>query len=1466
MVTRDAAVARYAQENLTTLINKDGGEEAALAALQFDYLFSVANLDMLPERVLKRARRMAVNFHDAPLPAYAGLNAPCWAIMNGEARHGVTWHEMTARADAGRILAAAEFEIAADETAFSLNTKCYEAGAESFERLAHAIESGALELTTQSGARRYFGRFKRPSLGGALDLQAPAADVCARVRALHAGPYANPLGPAKLWTGETLIALGAAEAIAGAGEHPPGRIVAVEDGALVVSTQTELVRLSALTDLDGGAAPTVVAGAIMPTLAPDAAEGVDANVARAARAETMWLERLAAIAPRETPLPRTRSRDQGFRRAVIPGAENGLAACLIWSALIAGASDAAASLRDGAIDAALGPAGPWFSAWRPMRVVFDPGASVAAAAEAIGAAIAQTREAAPPARDLRLRVAPQERAELAPFTLPIALTFNAAPDPASEIVFAFAPEGAALLLRADMFDQRTAEAAAAQIAQLAETIAARPDLRFADLSLADEDAGLVGETAAIPDIAIADAIAAQAARTPERVALRTRGGQVTYAELMAQVDRAANGLAAMGVARGAVVGVMLERGIDMVVALIAIVRAGGAYLPLDPGYPAERLAFMIDDAQARLVITDGRSAGAASAVTLDQLAALARDDWRAPDVAPEDLAYLIYTSGSTGRPKGVMIQHRAVANFFVGMDARIPHDPPGVWLAVTSPNFDISVLELFWTLARGFTVALHGAASERAALDFSLFYFAAAAPDAKAPYKLLLEGAKFADANGFDAVWTPERHFHAFGAPYPNPAIAAAAIAATTTRVNIRAGSCVLPLHNPIRATEDWSMADVLSNGRVGVAIASGWQPTDFVLAPDVYKERKEVMLAQIETMRRLWRGEALAFPDPNGVARQIITLPRPVQGELPVWLTAAKSPQTFEEAGRIGAGVLTHMLGMSLDEVADNIRRYRRAWAGAGHPGRGRVTLMLHTFVDESDEAARARVREPMKRYLESAVDLVRDAAWSFPTFQKRAVETGKTPAEILDSEPLSPAETDALLEHSFERYFRTSGLFGAHETCVAMARKVAAIGVDEIACLIDFGVAVDTVIAHLPRLNAVREAATAAPTHTFDTVADDILHFGATHLQCTPSMAQMIIADPRADAALAHLDVLCVGGEALPLSLAQALRAKLKPAAKLMNMYGPTETTIWSSVADLDEIGDVIPLGAPIANTVLQIVGEDGSARPPMAPGELWIGGAGLAAGYWRRDDLTAEKFVAAPRLGQARMYRTGDLVRRRADGVLEFLGRLDHQVKIRGHRIELGDIEAALERCEAVEKAIVVAREDQGGDKRLVAYVVAAPALDADALRQALSAQLPDVMIPAAFVTLAALPLTPNGKVDRSALPEPQARTQEGARPADELEAAVAGIWEEALGVKGVSVTSNFFDMGGHSLLAVQVQRRMRAALAREVTITDIFRFPTVRALAQHLSGGSALQQAAILGAERGRARLAALRRARPPRQSA
>ena len=242
-------------------------------------------------------------------------------------------------------------------------------------------------------------------------------------------------------------------------------------------------------------------------------------------------------------------------------------------------------------------------------------------------------------------------------------------------------------------------------------------------------------------------------------------------------------------------------------------------------------------------------------------------------------------------------------------------------------------------------------------------------------------------------------------------------------------------------------------------------------------------------------------------------------------------------------------------------------------------------------------------------------------------------------------------------------------------------------------------------------------------------------------------------------------------------------------------------------------------------------------------------LASMTVKRPELNSDRFGIDP---SGRLYRTGDLVRRHPDGAIEFLGRMDHQVKVRGHRIELGEIESALLQQPGVMQAVVLAREDAGGDKRLAAYVTVKPGTTAAAemLREALALSLPQVMVPQHVVVLPALPLTPNGKVDRRALPDPLAvlvvRTV--AAPASGLEATIAGIWREVLGLQQVGTGDNFFDLGGHSLLVVQVQLRLREACGREVSITDMFRLPTIHALAGHLEGDAPVATAVDLGTNR------------------
>ena len=581
----------------------------------------------------------------------------------------------------------------------------------------------------------------------------------------------------------------------------------------------------------------------------------------------------------------------------------------------------------------------------------------------------------------------------------------------------------------------------------------------------------------------------QVARTPDAVAVVSAGRSLTYGELDRRSNQLARHLQQHGVRPERLVGIAVERSVEMMVGLLAILKAGGAYVPMDPNYPVQRIALMIEDSEAQVILATERTRsrlgktdrhvvsidGDADAIALNSTHPIAST------ASGQNLAYVIYTSGSTGTPKGVMIEHRNVVNFFTGMDRAIGSDPD-VWLAVTSISFDISVLELFWTLTRGFQVIIHG-----------------------------------------------------------------------------------------------------------------------------------------------------------------------------------DEGPQT----------------------------------------------------------------------------------------------------------------------------------------------------------------------------------------------IPDEIRNYGVTHMQSTPSLARMIAVDPDGLASLERLKKLFLGGEALPPSLIRQLRQEFR--GEMHNMYGPTETTIWSTTFQITGDSDSIPIGKPIANTQVYVL--DSGLQPVAAgeTGDLYIGGDGVVRGYWRRPDLTAEKFLSDPfRLGN-RMYRTGDIARFLPDGNLEFLGRADFQVKLRGFRIEIGEIEAALENQSGVGQAAVVAREfksriqsqsqTQIEDKRLVAYVVPKPGtkLEIADLRAALAAILPEYMVPSHFVFLDSLPLTANGKIDRNALPNPSAVENESGTapepPRNELERVIAEAWKDALGVDRVGLNENFFDLGAHSLMVAEVHIQLQQLLGRELSLVDLFQFPTVTALANHLNGEEA-----------------------------
>lgn len=922
---------------------------------------------------------------------------------------------------------------------------------------------------------------------------------------------------------------------------------------------------------------------------------------------------------------------------------------------------------------------------------------------------------------------------------------------------------------------------------------------------------------------------------PNSVAFICQENEISYKELDERSTRLAGHLRQMGVTSTDIVGICLERSLEMMIGMLAILKSGAAYLPLDPFYPLDRIDYIIDHSETRFILAKGKTRDLLpnSSEVID----LADPEiWNVPnDPEPQPIesnatAYVIYTSGSTGKPKGVSVSHRNLMNFMVAMDDKFtPSKAAKVWLAITSISFDISALELLWTLTRGDKVVIHlerpVPITSKPKMDFSLFYFPTGESEETDKYKLLIEGAKFADEHGLKAIWVPERHFHSFGDQFPNPSIAAAAVSTVTQNIKLRSGSVVLPLHDPVRVAEEWSMIDNFSNGRVELSIASGWHPNDFVLAPGDFEDRHQIMREKINTLVDLWEGKPITRKNGVGKDFEFSIHPRPIQAKLPLWITAAGGVETFKYAGTIGANVLTHLMRHTIDELGEKVQVYRKALKDNGFdPKEGKVAIMLHTFVSDDENYVKETVEKPFKNYLRNSVNLLSPIA----------ADQGLSVDDDLDT----------LLEMGFIRYYNTSSLFGTPESCLDIINKLHKIEIDEIACLIDFGVEKDVVLSNFGHLHRLQELVRRSKLQ-FDFMSErmDLLDgkessvalihsHDVTHMQSTPSFYEELVLQEEGQAALQKIETLLVGGEALKNSLAsKLLDVRNKP---LHNMYGPTETTIWSAVKRVSN-DDPVTIGSPIANTQIYILDPNHKLCPVGVPGELCIGGDGVAQGYLNNKNLTNSRFIENPFSTGQKVYKTGDLARWLPNGELEFLGRLDSQVKIKGHRIELKEIENVILELAAIDQCVVTTT-DHKDQTVLVGYAKTAQPTKEDTIKDYLRTKLPSYMIPQQIAIVDDFPYTPNGKIDvqkLSRIKKNKESEKKHAAPRNKLESKLAQLWKDFLKLEELSIDDNFFEIGGNSMKAFQLLSVLNTSLDLELKIISFFQYPTVRTLAQSIS---------------------------------
>jgi amino acid adenylation domain-containing protein len=791
----DPEVRRWANGRAIDAVQPREDLFALLASQPFDYLLSIVNFTVLPREVLALPRHAAINYHDAPLPRYAGMHATSWALINQEPRHGVSWHVASEMIDGGDVLVQAEVPVEPGDTALTLNLRCYEAAVSSFRTLVSTLARGdAVPRPQDLSQRTYFPLHKRPEAAGLLDWRRPAAALDALVRGLSFGPYPNPLGFPKIDLGNELVCVAESEPVPNAIAAVPGTVLEITSAAIVVATGSGGLRLRGFSRLDGSelelarmvAVHGLERGAVLPVLSDSERAKISEIAADLAKHERYWLKRIARPQPLSLPRLATETPDGRRRRTFeLPApASVGVdhppldvprlvSAFAVYLARISGSHSFDLAFWTATRAQRLELPRPLLSDWVPLRIEIDPEAAFDETSREIRRRLEDAGRRGTYAADLASRHRSAGARPAYGVAVAIRSERHLPPPPPNGCAWMLEVVEPDLSLRASVdesaFDAATVERMAAEWGTLLEHAVSEPQRAVGDLELIPpaDLRTLVHDwnrtEAPYPrDACVHDLVEAQVDRTPQRIAVGFDGSTLSYAQLDARANQIAHVLAQRGVQPGHCVGVFLERSLDLVPAILGIMKAGATYLPLDPLYPVDRIGFMLADGRCELVLTQ---ATMLDRLPTDQARVLILDGEPSPLAAvpstrprkagnPTRPAYLIYTSGSTGKPKGVRVPHGGVVNFLMSMSREPGLVADDVLVAVTTICFDISVLELFLPLTVGARVEIAGRsiASDGIALAKKLASSRATVFQATpATYRLLLE-ARWEGLRGLKAL------------------------------------------------------------------------------------------------------------------------------------------------------------------------------------------------------------------------------------------------------------------------------------------------------------------------------------------------------------------------------------------------------------------------------------------------------------------------------------------------------------------------------------------------------------------------------------------------------------------------------------------------------------------------------------------------------------------------------------------
>ncbi|HEY1618614.1 MAG TPA: amino acid adenylation domain-containing protein, partial [Streptosporangiaceae bacterium] len=1452
--------------------HEPGAADLSSAIQRCDVLLSIGNYAIIPAGLLASATRLSVNYHYGPLPEFSGLHAPSWAIAERAADYAVTWHRLTELVDGGDVLLRVPVPLEPGDTALSLGLKCDDAAVASVGELIDSIAEGQETATPQDlAARRYFSRHTQFDAEGLIDWASDAEQIAAMARAADFGPFSSPLVWPKVNVEGRLLAVREARADGTAGDAAPGQVIACNDAGLHVATAAGSVHLTRLSTLEGEpAGPLAIEpGTILPSPGDQERARITEAGSAASRAAGYWRKRLAGGHPYRLPYtpPALGTELDGSPVTVRchPAGGGGRTGPAYLTAAFCTFLSRAAGRPD--IQIAVAAPGAesgfpdLFTSWLPLRA--RTGGTVADSLRAVGEEFAAGQQRAWLRRDAigRDEVLRELWSDgtLTPDVLiswPGAAT--AADRPVLELALGENNETVEFRYDPARLARPDIERLAAQFSDWCErlpTLADEP-LGTAEVSSADERRALIEDFNATADDSLTGRCLhrryEQAAEAhADGIALVCGDEELTHAELNARANRLARLLAGRGVGRGDLVGVALDRSIELVVALLAVLKAGAAYVPVDPGFPAERIGLTLDSASPKLIL-----APAATPLNLSAWAELclsvadadASDDATNLDteVGPDDLAYVIYTSGSTGTPKGVEISHGALGNFLGSMRQRPGCDETDRLLAVTTISFDIAVLELFLPLLCGATTVIaqaHEVVDVEAMLALLRRHAITMMQGTPSTWQLLL-----------DSGWHGRLAKILCGGEALPRQLASRLLAC---------GDAVWNMYGPTETTI-WSSAWQVAEGGdviIGEPVANTQlYVLDENLAPvpagfpgelciggagvaRCYHDDPEQTLARFAANPfhggTLFRtGDLARFSEPgrlvvlgrndgqvklrgyrielgdiesaitahDEVSRAVVT---GRDGQLVAYCvrapaTAAQDDQVRADALAEWAGAWDRAYEADAPDAAFNLAGWRSSYDGLPFSGGEMRDWQLSSVrrILSAEPGSVFEIGSGSGLMLFSIAPHC--ASYHAVDASPRAVDLiranlGSLPQvtcerrEAHELPEVAAGAFDTVVINSVAQYFPNADYLLA-----VLGWAVRAVGtgrvflgdVRDLSLLSVFHA--DVAQFRNGQLSGAELASRAA----HGVARDRELVLSPEFFANLPSLLPQV---SRVDIALRdghyvnemtryRYDVTLHVGESQP-----------EP--------GPVTELDWqASGLSVATLGDRLAEGGPVRlagvpnGRLSEVHGRVGAALGAGAPPGSWVDPA----------DLRAVASAAGRELALL-PSRSGD--KWSFDAVLWRPG-------------ETPDL--------SLHPARPAARDELAGYANVPAAGQPAGERLGKVLRPWLAGRLPSYMVPAFFVELDDFPLTPSGKIDTRALPDPVEGIEATARPASELERDILAVWAQVLGHDRIGIGDNFFEIGGNSLRVVRVQAALEKLLGRPVSSARLFEHFTIRALAAHLAG--------------------------------